>query len=297
MGKIWNRILGAFLIVSLVLNVIIILRFNNVTEDISRNFSKLNYLERSINELSSDLDKIGSKQDWVTSKDYKILEIDKDYKNATIMIYGNLKELENNSSVYLLYGKINKDSPEDIEWKKVPLSISYGLRFTKKLELPYRENYRFKILAQGPSKLRSEELLYIFFKDEMENRIYTHIFESGSSKDKENISFDININNNYKGQEKFKIKNIKIDVYTDNNLSKTVPIYTDGKLIKSDFISEIHIRDKNNNLVDIDDGDMQRLSYNVRVKKDFKENNSTRYEIVIEDYMGEKFKEEYTDMK
>lgn len=297
MGKVWNKILGLFLAVSLVLNVIIILRFNNVTEDISRNFSKLNYLERSINELSSDLDKIGSKQDWVTSKDYKILEIDKDYKNATIMIYGNLKELENNSSVYLLYGKINKDSPEDIEWNKVPLSISYGLRFTKKLELPYRENYRFKILAQGPSKLRSEELLYIFFKDEMENRIYTHIFESGSSKDKESISFDININNNYKGQEKFKIKNIKINAYTDNSLSKTVPIYTEGKIINNDFISEIPMRDKSNNLVATDDGDMQRLSYNVRVKKDFKENNSTKYEIVIEDYMGEKFKEEYTDMK
>jgi len=195
MNKIWDKILVLFLVISLALNAIIILRFNNVTEDISRNFSKLNYLERSINELSSDLNKIGSKQDWVTSKNYKILEIDKDYKNATIMIYGNLKELENNSMVYLLYGKINEESPEEIEWKKVPLNISYGLRFSKKIKLPYRENYRFKILAQGPSKSRSEELLYIFFKDEIENRIYTHIFESGSSKDKEIISLEMNINN------------------------------------------------------------------------------------------------------
>jgi hypothetical protein len=297
MNKVWDKILALFLVISLVLNVIILLRFNNVTEDISRNFSKLNYLERSISDLSSDLNKIGSKQDWVTSKDYKILEIDKDYKNATIMIYGNLKELENSSSVYLLYGKVNEESPEEIEWKKVPLSISYGLRFSKKIELPYRENYRFKILAQGPSKSRSEELLYIFFKDEMENRIYTHIFESGSSKDKESISLDVNIDNNYKGQEKFKVKDIKINVYTDKKLEKTVPIYTNGEVVKSDLISKIDMQDKNNNSVATDDGDIEKLSYNVKIKKDFKEIDNTKYEVVIQDYMGEEFKEEYTDIK
>jgi hypothetical protein len=143
---------------------LLFLNFTNVSEDVGRNYEKLNYLERSVNNMSSDLTKLASKQDWISSKEYKILEIDKDYKNVKILIYGNLKELENNAKLYLLYGKVKKDEKEDIEWIKTPLSISYGLKFTKTLLLPYKEDYKFKLLAEGPSKLRSEDLLHAFLK-------------------------------------------------------------------------------------------------------------------------------------
>lgn len=291
-NKIWSSLLVIFLGISIMLNVIILLRFNNITEDVNRNFSKLNYLERNIGELSSDLEEIRAKQDWVSSKDYSILKVDEDYKNATILLHGSLKELDNDSNVYLLYGKINEKSPEDIEWNKVPLQISYGLKFAKKIKLPYKENYKFKILAQGSTRTISEDLFYIYFKDEMKNRISTLIFESGSSKDKHNTILDINIDNNYKGNEKFKVKSIKLNVYTDNKIVKTVSIYENGKVIEDDNISEIPTSD-NNGLMSKDDGNNERLYYNVVIKNDFNKNSSTKYEVVIQDYFGEEYKEEY----
>lgn len=295
MKNVWSKLVVLFLIISLGLNVITVLRFNNITEDINRNFIKLNYLERNISELSSDLNKVGSKQDWVTNKDYEILQIDKDYKNVTIMVHGTLKELENNSDVYLLYGKVSNKTDKEIEWNRVPLTISYGLKFAKKIELSYKENYIFKILAEGQSKSKSEELLYVFFKDDIENRIYTHMFSSESSKN--NVDLNINIKNNYKGQEKFKIKNVDINIYTNNTLSKTVPIYKNGSLVKSNSIIEIPIYDRNNNLATTDDGGIEKLSYNVNIKRDFKEDSNTKLELVIEDYIGEEFKEEYSDVR
>jgi len=57
------------------------------------------------------------------------------------------------------------------------------------------------------------------------------------------------------------------------------------------------MQDKNNNLIDTDDGDIEKFSYNIKIKKDFKEVGNTKYEVVIQDYMGGEFKEEYTDIK
>ncbi|WP_242947232.1 hypothetical protein [Clostridium haemolyticum] len=202
MNKGLNKIIGIFLVVFLIANVITVIRFNNITEDINRNFNKLNYLEKNIDELSENINKINSRQDWITSKDYKVLELDKDYKNITIMIYGNLKELENNSKMYLLYGKVGKTSSDEIEWNKVSLSVSYGLKFSKTLKLPYNEDYRFKVLAESPTKSRSEELLYVYFKNEIKNRISTHIFENTNANDKDYTRLDVNIDNNYKSQKK-----------------------------------------------------------------------------------------------
>jgi hypothetical protein len=294
MTKWLNRVLVAALIVSLVLNGIIILKFNNVSEDVGRNYEKLNYLERSVNNMSSDINRLASKQDWVSSKEYKILEIDKDYKNVKILIYGNLKELENNAKLYLLYGKVEKDNTEEIEWIKTPLSISYGLKFSKTLVLPYKENYKFKLLAEGPSKLRSEDLLYAFFKEELESRIYTHIIDNGS-KDKETTTLDININNNFKGQDKLKIKNININVYNEDNIYSTTEVYKDGQVIISDNIVDIPIKNEEGKEISEEDINVQRLNYNVKVKKDTKEKSKLRFEVIIEDYMGEQFKEEYSN--
>lgn len=291
-NKIWSGLLVILLGISIMLNVIILLRFNNITEDVNRNFSKLNYLERNIEDLSSDLGEIRAKQDWVSSKDYSILKVDEDYKNVTILIQGTLKELDNDSSVYLLYGKVNETSKEDIEWNKVPLQISYGLKFAKKIKLPYKENYKFKILAQGSARTISEDLLNIYFKDEMKNRISTHIFESGSSRDKHNTNLHINIDNDYRGHEKFKVKSIKVNVYNDNKIVKTVSIYENGKVIEDDNISQIYPSD-NENLISKDDGNNEGLYYNVVIKNDFNKNDSTKYEVIIQDYLGEEFKEEY----
>ncbi|MGY0373879.1 hypothetical protein [Clostridium sp. JNZ J1-5] len=295
MNKWWNKLLAFLLLISLVLNGIIILRFNNVTEDVGRNYEKLNYLERSVSNLSSDLNKVASKQDWVSSKDYKILEIDKDYKNVQIMIYGNLKELENNAKVYLLYGKIKKDSPEDIEWIKVPINVSYGLKFSKKLELPYKENYKFKILAEGQSKLRSEDLLYAYFKEELENRVFTHVFSNESSKD--SLKLDININNNYKAQDKLKIKDVKVNVYVDNNLNKSIQVYSNGKVVENKSIMEVKERSNSEDSVEDQDTNIEKLNYSIKIKKDFKETSNVKYEVVIEDYIGEKFKEEHASTR
>jgi hypothetical protein len=295
MTKFLNRVLVAALIVSLVLNGVIILKFNNVSEDVGRNYEKLNYLERSVNNMSSDLTRLASKQDWVSSKEYKILEIDKDYKNVKILIYGNLKELENNAKLYLLYGKVNKDDQEEIEWVKTSLNISYGLKFSKTLVLPYKENYKFKLLAEGPSKLRSEDLLYAFFKEELESRIYTHIFANNNSKDKESTTLDINIDNNFKGQDKLKIKNIKVNTYNDSGLYSTMDVYKEGKIIISDNIIDIPIKVDQDKEINEEETNIQRLNYNVKIKKDTKEKSKLRFEIVIEDYMGEQFKEEYSN--
>ncbi|KEH86449.1 hypothetical protein Z965_08125 [Clostridium novyi A str. BKT29909] len=297
MNKKISKIIGIFLGVFIIFNIITVIRFNNITEDINRNFNKLNYLERSIDELSENVNKINSKQDWITNKDYKVLELDKDYKNITIMIYGNLKELENNSKLYLLYGNVGKTTSDEIEWNKVPLDISYGLKFSKTLKLPYNEDYRFKILAEGPVRSRSEELLYVYFKNEIKNRISTHIFENTNADDKDNVRLDVNIDNNYKSQEKFKVRNILVNVYSNNTLKDTINIYSQGKSLKNNNTKEIPIYDKNNNLVEKDDGKTEKLNYNLKIKKD--ENNAinNRFEIVIEDYMGEKFTEEYPKKK
>ncbi|AYF53975.1 hypothetical protein G8S49_12715 [Clostridium botulinum C] len=297
MNKGLNKIIGIFLVVFLIANVITVIRFNNITEDINRNFNKLNYLEKNIDELSENINKINSRQDWITSKDYKVLELDKDYKNITIMIYGNLKELENNSKMYLLYGKVGKTSSDEIEWNKVSLSVSYGLKFSKTLKLPYNEDYRFKVLAESPTKSRSEELLYVYFKNEIKNRISTHIFENTNANDKDYTRLDVNIDNNYKSQKKFKVKNILINVYKNNKIEDNIKIYEDGKSVKNSDIKEIPNYDKNNNLIDNDDGKIEKLNYNVKIKNDDKEVPKKKFEIVIEDYMGQKFIEEYPKVK
>lgn len=273
------------------------IRFNNITEDVNRNYSKLNYLDRNIDDLSKNLNDIGLNQQWVINKNYKILNIDKNYKNATIMIFGSLKELENNSKIYLLYTKLNKTNNEDTEWIKKPLEVYYGLKFKKKLVLPYKENYKFKILAEGPNKSKSEELLNIFFKNEMENRIYTHIFANKISKYDNNFSLDISIDNNYKGEKRFKIKNIKINVYNDNQISNTISVYENGSTIRSSLITELPIYDKNNELVDMDDGDIEKLNFSVKIKsrKEFKESNNVKFEVILYDYMGERYKRQYPD--
>lgn len=302
MNKLSNKILIGFLVIFLALDAIILIKFNNITEDVNRNFNKLSYLEKNIDEISDNLNKIGSKQDWIINKDYKILEIDKDYKNVRVMVYGNLNELENNSKLYLLYGKVGKVSIEDIKWIKVPLNVSYGLRFSKELKLPYKDDYRFKILSEGPTKVKSEELLYVFLKNDIKNRLNIHIFEDTNSSDKDTVSLNVNIENDYKAQEKFKIKNVIVNVYSDNKLHEAINIYKDGEVIKDSKIKELSIDKKDSNedkndLINKEENDIEKLSYNVKIKKDLKDNVKRRFEIIIQDYMGEEFIQKYPDEK
>jgi len=269
------------------------LRFNNVTEDIGRNYEELNHLKMDVDNLSKDLNKLSEKQDWVSNKECRILEISQDYKNAKIMIQGSLKELDNNSDVYLLYGKATNDSTDDIKWIKTRLNISYGLGFSKKLDLPYQENYKFKILEEGSNKLRSEELLYISFKEEVENRITAQVFSN--SKTKDFVTLNLNINNDYKGLEKLKVKNIKVNIYNENNIVKTVLIYSNGKLVEDNNEVKINISnayndsDKNKYL------NLERLNYSIKIKDGIKDNTNLKYETEIEDYMGKKFIYKATD--
>lgn len=302
MNKLSSKILIGFLVMFLVLDAVILIKFNNITEDVNRNFNKLSYLEKNIDEISDNLNKIGSKQDWIINKDYKILEIDKNYKNVTVMVYGNLNELENQSRLYLLYGKVSRVSVEDIKWKKVPLNVSYGLRFSKQLKLPYKEDYRFKILSEGPTKVKSEELLYVFLKNDIKNRLNTHIFEDTNSSDKDTVSLNVNIENNYKAQEKFKVKNIIVNVYFDNKLHQAINVYKDGGLIKDSKIKELHIDRKysnedKDNLINKQENDIEKLNYNIKIEKDLKDNVKRRFEIIIQDYMGEEFIQKYPDEK
>lgn len=278
---------GIVLILLLVLNLVIMLRFNNVTEDIGRNYEELNHLKSDIDNLSKDLNKLSEKQDWVSNKEYKILEISEDYKNVKIMVQGSLKELDNNSDVYLLYGKATDDSTDDIKWIKTRLNISYGLGFSKNLDLPYQENYKFKILEEGSDRLRSEELFYVSFKEDVENRITSHVFSNRKIKDF--ITVNLNVNNDYKGFEKLKVKNIKINIYNEKDIVKSVLIYSNGKLVEDN--SELNINtstsyndsDKNKYL------NIEKLNYNIKIKDDIKNVTNLKFETEIEDYMGKKF--------
>lgn len=287
MNKIISKaFVGIILILLLVLNLVIMLRFNNVTEDIGRNYEELNHLKSDIDNLSKDLNKLSEKQDWVSNKEYKILEISEDYKNVKIMIQGSLKELDNNSDVYLLYGKATDDSTDDIKWIKTRLNISYGLGFSKKLDLPYQENYKFKILEEGSDRLRSEELFYVSFKEDVENRITSHVFSN--SKTKDFITLNLNVNNDYKGFEKLKVKNIKINIYNEKDIVKSVLIYSNGKLVEDN--GELYINtstsyndsDKNKYL------NIEKLNYNIKIKNDIKNVTNLKFETQIEDYMGKK---------
>ncbi|KOA19449.1 hypothetical protein CLHOM_20570 [Clostridium homopropionicum DSM 5847] len=294
MNKIISKaFVGIILILLLILNLVIMLRFNNVTEDIGRNYEELNHLKRDIDNLSKDLNKLSEKQDWVNNKEYKIIEISDDYKTVKIMIQGSLKELDNNSDVYLLYGKAADDSTDDIKWIKTHLSISYGLGFSKKLDLPYQENYKFKILEEGSNRLRSEELFYISFKEDVENRMTTHVFSN--SKTKDFITLNLNINNDYKGLEKLKVKNIKINIYNGKDIAKTVLIYSNGKLVEDN--NELNI----NTSTAYSDSDknkyfnIERLNYNIKIKDDIKNDTNLKFETEIEDYMGKKFNYKVND--
>ncbi|WP_432663738.1 hypothetical protein R9X47_24515 [Wukongibacter baidiensis] len=297
----------AYIIIGVLIVGVLISNFRlySLIADMNRDMRDMEYIVRNIDgnmnniesKVYNSVNRLIEEKRWLYDVETRVKDISEDLKDATVALSWSVRELDKDAGMYLLYGVENEKSREVTEWKEISVQDSGDLSYRVELNLPFVNNYRFKVLAKGKDKTISQELDEIDFLDTIGERLdIDPQFNSKSAIGNHvNLGFSVYVRNRYdfnywKGSvESFdvnilKIKNIKVRVYSNERLKKEIEIYKDGKVI-----------DENASYSDPYKGDRdikrEEIDYDVNIEFDSVEDSYEMVEVIVEDYLGRTYVE------
>lgn len=301
-------IIGILFGVLLISNFRMYLLVNNMNEKVEDIEGIVRIINDSMDDVESDVyrsvNRLVEEKRWLYDIETEVKAVSEDLKNAKLAVSWSVRELDKGASMYLLYGVRDETSNEVAEWKEVSVPDSDDLSYRIELNVPFVNNYRFKVLARGDNRSISQELDEIDLLDKLEDRMDIDIDPNGKTSSGKHVkfSFDVDVYNIYDfrhiGQVNdgfngnlLRIKNINLKVYSNDVLKKEIALYEDGKVVDNgDEVSyhkgPKHIRDMN----------VEEIEHSLTLEYDSVEDSDEVVEVIVEDYLGRTYTEKSRGM-
>lgn len=245
---------------------------------------KLNQLEEKIEQvdyLSSQIQNVNSsiqgisgqvqlklneflqEQMWVTKKDYEIKKVDVENNSIEVSLNWNVRELNEDEDMVLLYrDKENKD------WQEMNVDKDDALTFQLTHTFPLDGNYETQILARSPEGTRSEPLLTLNFKEQLDQRIMVDGFMH--PLDEKEASMNIHIYNQLQSDflvsynsSDFKVTKASALIYVKNEVINQVDLLEESQNINEDPYSENLVYNSILNLEELGASDISDIKVEV----------------------------------
>lgn len=262
-----------------------ITRFVNDTQHKQNNMqSEINRLSISMrdiqNNIATTMEEIKAENLWVSKKEYNVLVIDDHYENIELLLQWQFRELNKEEEIYLIYSEKDENIVNDPQWKKIQLTHAEGLNYEMKLNLPYRKNYEFQLMAETSRGIRSQSLFELSFKENFENRIggYAEVLPFRGQNEK--IDIHIGVFNSlydpqlYPNVDKLKMKSAKANIYVQGQLKETIDLMEQG-----DDRWESSQDESINHFANLQLENVENIS-----------REDIEVEIIVEDYLGNIYK-------
>lgn len=299
--------------VYIVIAVLVIIHIYNTYSFMNRMDQEIRNINGTVSRIERDMDNLESRilnsvrrvaeeKKWLYDVDYKVSDVSKDLKDATVTLKWSVRELNKDASMYLLYGIEDEKSHEVSEWKRVDSEDLGNLSYRVQLDLPFQNNYQFKVLVEDDGSSISQKLADISLLENIMDRMD---IEAGpntkTSRDKHvSIGFSVEVQNRYDlnhygvvykdvDGELLKVKNVKVRVYSNEILKKEIEIYKDGQIVddKAKYREPFkHERDLQ----------LEEISYETSLEYDTVEDSYEVIEVIVEDYLGRTYTDKSHDM-
>lgn len=282
-----KKILIVFLIIILISNFIMFNEIKKLSNIIASMNNYIYSLDSQINNISSSVNSIRNKDKIIQSQSYDIKNIDDAYKNADVDIKISFNKLSEDAFAYILYRKYKSlhnnfvqesNITDDVEWKKVKLEKIKALNYKANIQLSYDYNYELQLYVEGNEISETERLSSIDLLDKLNLRLdidshFNSIYSNGK------MNYTVEVENNYREDERLKLKSIVNRVYYKDKLIDEIDIMKVGE--KKDF-NHIPLERWNYN---------GNTSFEPEEDSDLSEN--IHFETIVIDKMGKKYLKEF----
>ncbi len=261
------------LVIGIIILIFLNFRTNSNLEKMKKDLTRdINDASRLIDELrrniNYDINEMMQEQEWIINKDYKILDIDKNFENAKVLINWSLRENYKDAQVSIVYGEKVEGTDDVAEWKKKEATKLNGLNYQVELDLSPKNNYAFIIESDSDEQIKNDNLMDLDLGFRVNNRVYIRESGWGYGPSNKELEWDVTIENDYLGVEGLKVKSIKANIYINDELIETKEIF-----------SELDIKD---------DKQKEYITYSQKNIKD--DNDKFIVEFDIEDRLGNIYK-------
>jgi cell division protein FtsB len=290
-----KNIFLALLAVLVILNIKMYLDINKTHAKLNGISNEVQNLNNNINNIESNVSntmrKIYNNNQWLYNSDYFISDLSKDLEKVTVTLKWSLHDLNKGSKIYLLYGVEDNKNGDVAKWNEVPAEDLGNLNYQSQLALPFRNNYQFKVISKNDETIVSERLTEINFLSSLNNRIDINITpqQKSCSGNHVNFKFSTSIDNRYDlefgkfisgiDENLLKIKNIKLKIYSNEQLKEEIQILKDGEIVDKNASFEEPFKNHN-------DIKLQRIEYETNIEYDSTSDSNEKVEVIVEDYMG-----------
>ncbi|WP_226669821.1 hypothetical protein [Metabacillus litoralis] len=190
-------------------------------DSMQNEISNVNY---SVQDLSSQIDmklnEFMQNQLWIQKKEYQITNVNIAANKIDVVMEWSLKELNEGENISLLY----REKTEG-KWSELEVTKDNGLNYVVQHSFPLNGNYETQVVATSNEGERSESLVDLFFKEQLDQRIQTNAFVHQSGDGQLNVTIDIN--NTFKNEllsgvdiHDLKMKSAKAQLIFDEKLMK-----------------------------------------------------------------------------
>lgn len=282
-----KKILIALLIILLLSNVIMYNEIKKINNIIVNMNNYIYSLDSQLNNISSNVNSLRNKEKLIQSQSYDINNIDEAYEKADVNFKITFNKLSEDAIAYVLYRKYKsynyefiQDSniTDDEKWNKVKLEKIEALDYKTQIQLSYDYNYEMQVYVEGDKISETERLSSIDLLNKLNLRldINSH-FNTISSNG--TMSYIVEVENNYRDDDKLKLKSIVSRVYYKDKLIDEIDILEDGE--SKDF----------------EHMPLERWSYNGNTSFEPEDNSDPseyiHFETVVIDKMGKKYVKEF----
>lgn len=295
-----EKVFLAGLIILFITNAVTCSNMNKLRDALGQMRSETSGLNITMSNIESNISNtmqdIKRDNQWIYDQGFEITSLSSDLKNAAVALKWSFRRLNKNSQVFISYGEKDTATGSVAKWTELPAASSGVLSYVTEITLPVKGNYKFRVIARNSTGTESSELADVDLLNYMQNRMQINI--TPLTRDSNGVRYSLSIRNQYKyflagasknvtniDTGKLKIKNIKVDIYFDNQLSSNFYVYEDGKAVSGYEI---------NSPGRLEEIEFINLNNYIKLQNDM--NKHVHYEVTVEDYYGNVFKQSSHDM-
>ncbi|MFB4169413.1 hypothetical protein [Virgibacillus sp. JSM 102003] len=238
---IYSAAIGILVIISL-LNYVKISNVEDRLQTLDNMQGQIQNVNNSVrnitSQVNSQMDKFLQEQLWIPEKEYKISNVDLEENKIDVILEWSFRDLLDEEKLAFLYREEGTQ-----EWTELEVKNKGGLNYSLEHTFPLNGNYETQVIATSADGKRSEDLLNLEFKEQLDNRIMIDAFLHPRGDGQ----FDVNINihNRLKqelmpaeNKEDLKVKSAKAYLYVNGEPIKEIDILEKNQGMHSDSLTE-----------------------------------------------------------
>ncbi|WP_078544950.1 hypothetical protein [Litchfieldia alkalitelluris] len=272
-----DKILGIAIGVLIIFNIVSYNKVSNLEErlymldSLSHEIDSMNHSVHNISsEVGMRMNEFMQEQLWIPEKNYEVLHVDIEGNTIDVQINWTLREQLQKENVSFLYRETTTD-----DWTELEATHKDGLNYSVEHTFPLKGNYETQVIASSESGTRSEDLLDLNFKEQLDTRIIinAHLNHNG------NRDYDLHIDINNPLKSEFMVDSNREALKIQSAMAY---LTINGKAIK-----EFNLLELSDNMKP--DPDSEYLFYSDFITLDAVEGelgNNAKLHIVVEDGLG-----------